>query len=326
LELLAFLAFLLLVPSRRRLLLKPHFWWMLAVAVLCTTPVWWWNYQHGWVSASQLAHRGNLNGPFELHDATFLDFLAKQAVVISPLLFLALLATAGRFFVRRFGKKRTRADEGELLLILLFLPVFLMYAVLAWHLRGEPNWPAVSYLTLIILMAARWRKLLERGARRGFIIAAFTLAWLQTLLMHDTEWLHLPQKMDPMGRVVGWSEIAAHLNDLREEQQADVLIADAYKEASVFSFHLPDKAFIYTLRHIPPSNQFDFWPGYPKEAPHRALWITGEPSTYALQSEFNTITFVERVVVSFHGKPFREYTIYRCENKPEKRPVFLPSR
>jgi 4-amino-4-deoxy-L-arabinose transferase-like glycosyltransferase len=315
LELVAFLAFLLLVPSRRRWLLRPHFWLMLAVAVLCATPVWWWNHQHGWVSATQLENRGRLNGPFELHYSTFLNFLVMQALVISPLLFLALLATAGRVFMKRLGEKADRENEGELLLLLLFLPVFLMYAVLAWHMRGEPNWPAISYLTLIILMAARWRKVLEARARCGFIIAAFVLAWLQTLLMHDTEFLHLPQKMDPMGRVVGWSEIAAHLNELRGEQHADVLIADAYKEASVFSFHLPDKAFIYTLRHSPPSNQFDFWPGYPKEPPHRALWITGEPSTYALQPDFNTITFVERIVVSFHGKPFREYTVYLCENK-----------
>jgi len=40
-------------------------------------------------------------------------------------------------------------------------------------------------------------------ARPTFIIIVFVFAWLQTLLMHDTESLHLPQKMDPMGRVVG---------------------------------------------------------------------------------------------------------------------------
>ena len=317
LELVAFLAFLLLVPARRRLLLKPHFWLMLLVALLCTTPVWWWNWQHGWVCGGLLANRGHLNGPFVLHSSTFIDFLVMQALVISPLLFFGLLTTAVLAFIRLFGKTIALENEGEWLLLLLFLPVFLMYAVLAWHLRGEPNWPAVSYLTLIILMAARWRQVLDAGARRGFIIAAFVLAWLQTLLMHDTEFLHLPQKIDPMGRVVGWSEIASHLNDLRGEQHADVLIADAYKEASVFSFHLPDKAFIYTLRHSPPSNQFDFWPGYPKEAPHRALWITGEPSASALRHDFDTITFVERVIVSFHGKPFREYTIYLCENKDQ---------
>jgi hypothetical protein len=193
-----------------------------------------------------------------------------------------------------------------------------MYAVLSWHLRCEPNWPAVSYLTLIIIMAAQWRKMLASGTRgQPFIVTAFVFAWLQTLLMHDTRFLHLPQKMDPMGRLAGWSEIAARLNDLRGEQQADVLIADGYKEASVFSLHLPDQAFIYALRHSPPANQFDFWPGYPKEAPHRALWITGGHSTSALRHDFNTITFVERVVISFHGKPLREYTIYLCENKDQ---------
>jgi 4-amino-4-deoxy-L-arabinose transferase-like glycosyltransferase len=316
LELVAFLAFLLLVPSRRPWLRKPHFWLMLAIALLCATPVFWWNWQHGWVSATQLENRGHLNGPFELHFSTFLNFLELQAVVISPGLFLALLTTAVVVIVRRFPFESAGINEGELLLFLLFLPVFLMYVVLAWHMRGEPNWPAVSYLTLIIIMAGQWRRMLASATQaRPFIVLAFVFAWLQTLLMHDTEFLHLPQKMDPMGRVVGWSEIAAHLNDLRQEQHADVLIADAYKEASVFSFHLPDKTFIYTLRHRPPSNQFDFWPGYPKEAPHRALWITGEPTTAALQPDFNTITFVERVVVSFHGKPFREYTVYLCENK-----------
>jgi 4-amino-4-deoxy-L-arabinose transferase-like glycosyltransferase len=317
LELAAFLAFLLLVPSRRRLLLQPRFWLMLAVAALCAMPVLGWNWRHGWVSAVQLENRGHLNGPFELHYSTFLNFLGLQALVISPLLFLALLATAAAVLMRWLGKKGAPENEGELLLLLLFLPVFLMYAVLAWHLRCEPNWPAVSYLTLIVLLAARWRRALDARARRGFIIAAFGLAWLQTLLLHDPEFLPLPQKLDPMGRVAGWSEIAAHLDDLRRERQADVLIADAYKEASVFSFLLPDKPFIYTLRHSPPSNQFDFWPGYPTEAPHRALWITGEPTTLALQRDFNTIIFVERVVVSFRGKPFRAYTIYLCENKDQ---------
>ncbi len=149
------------------------------------------------------------------------------------------------------------------------------------------------------------------------MVLAFGFAWLQTLILHDPEFLHLPQKIDPMGRVVGWSEIATHLNDLRAEEHADILIADAYKEASIFSFLLPDKTFIYTLRHVPPSNQYDFWPGYAEAHPKRALWITGEPTTVALQGDFAHITLVEHVVVSFHGKPFREYAIYLCENKAQ---------
>lgn len=316
LELLAFLIFLLLVPARRHMLVKPGFWAMLAMAVFCTVPVLWWNHQHGWASASQLGNRGHLNGPFDLHVSTFLGFLGMQSVVLSPLLFIALLAAAWTVVARRYRHGFVHEDEGELLLLLLFLSVFLFYAVLAWHLKEEPNWPAISYLSLVILMAEEWRKwLAKKSGIRSFIMTAYIVAWLQTLLLHDTAVLHLPQKMDPMGRTLGWSDIAIHLDQLRHEQQADVLIADAYKEASVFSFYLPGQAFIYALRNSPKANQFDFWPGYPKEPPHRALWITGEDSPRALQADFNTITFVERVVIYFHDRPFREYTIYRCENR-----------
>jgi len=207
-------------------------------------------------------------------------------------------------------------NEGELLLLLLFLSVFLLYAVLAWHLKEEPNWPAVSYLTLIIILASSWRRIIDRPVNRSWMAAVFILAWLETIVLHDPEFLHLPPRMDPMGRAVGWTEIASHLDTLRHEQHADVLIADAYKEASIFSFHLPGQGFIYTLRRTPPANQYDFWPGYPTAPPHRALWITApENSPQMLRKDFNTITFVEGVVVSFHGRPFREYTIYRCENR-----------
>jgi len=314
LELVAFLLFLLLAPERRRLLAKPPFWLMLAMTALCTTPVLWWNYRHGWVSAAQLGNRGHLNGPFTLQFSTFLDFISLQALVISPLFFLALLAAAIVVFVGRLRQKNSRENEGELLLFLIFLSVFLMYAVLAWHLRCEPNWPAVSYLTLIILLAARWKKILTVPFLKFFLVAAFLVAWMQTVLMHQPEILNLPPKLDPMGRVVGWSEIAGRLDEIRREQQADFFIADAYKEASIFSFHLPGKPFIYTQRQIPPANQFDFWPTYPTIPPNRALWIK-EKNSNALFSGFNTVTPLERIVIYFHGKPFREYTVYRCENR-----------
>jgi len=166
-------------------------------------------------------------------------------------------------------------------------------------------------------MAARWRRALEGEARtlRGFIVAAFLLAWMLTVIFHDPEILPLPPKMDPMSRVAGWPEIAAHLNELRQEQHADVLIADAYKEASVLSFNLPDHAFIYTLRHKSPATEYDFWPSYPKQAPHRALWITEQSSPRALRRQFNTITLLEHVEVSFRGSSLRDYDIYLCENR-----------
>ena len=141
LELLAFLVFLLALPRRRQWLAQSRFWAMLGVAVFCTLPVVWWNARHGWTTAGQLQHRGGLDGPFTLHLSTVLDFLGLQAVMVSPFLFFALLVLAV-MLIAAWARGRTPA-EGDLLLLILFLSVFGFYAVLALHLRDEPNWPAV---------------------------------------------------------------------------------------------------------------------------------------------------------------------------------------
>jgi 4-amino-4-deoxy-L-arabinose transferase-like glycosyltransferase len=316
LELLSFLIYLLVIPSRRKHLQRQGFWLMIVMAAICTLPVLIWNAQHDWIGFGNLMNRGHLGGqePFRISPSTFLEFLGMQAAVMSPLLFVGMMASIGIAIARKFSHRDGSLNDGEILLLLLFAPVFLMYLVLSWHLHCEPNWPAVSYLSLLIVLASHWRKLiLARKNTQPFIFLAFGFAWLQTLLMQDTTWLPLPARADPMSRVAGWRQIAGRLDDLRESQHADVLIADAYKEASVFSYYLPNQSFIYTLRHSPPANQYDLWPGYPTNK--RTLWITGEPTPAALKKEFNSITWLERDIVYFRGKRLREYDVYLCENK-----------
>lgn len=315
LELLAFLAFLLLSPSRRHLLLGGRFWAMLGVTGFCTLPVWWWNWSRGWPSWHQLADRGHLHGSYHIQLSTFIDFLKMQAIVISPLLFLALLGVAIRSIIILWKRGTTKENEGELLLLVLFLSVFLFYAILSWHLRCEANWPVVSYLSLIIILAARWREVLKGPGRHIWMVSVFLVAWTETVLLHNTSILHLPLRPDPMSRVYGWAEVTPAVNELRQQYHADILIADAYREASIFSYYLPDQPYIYVVKHHPPANQYDFWPDYPTEAPHRALWIRSKDSTTIPEHQFNTITQLEHIVILVRGVPFREYTIYLCENK-----------
>jgi 4-amino-4-deoxy-L-arabinose transferase-like glycosyltransferase len=326
LELVSFLAFLLIVPSRRKHLKKQGFWLMVLVACVCTTPVLLWNAQHDWIGFGNLMNRGHLGGheSFKISPSTFLEFLGMQAVVMSPLLFVAMAASIGISFARKFKHRNGSLNDGEIFLFVLFVPVFLMYAVLSWHLHCEPNWPAVSYFSLLIILASHWRKLLlARKATQPFVITTFVVAWLQTLLMQDTTWLPMKANMDPMSRVAGWREIAMRLDDLRGSEHAKVFVADAYKEASVFSYYLPNLASIYTLRHDPPANQYDLWPGYPTR--QRTLWITGEATPVALQGQFKMITWLERDEVYFRGKKLRSYDVYLCENPPEPaKPVASP--
>jgi 4-amino-4-deoxy-L-arabinose transferase-like glycosyltransferase len=315
LELVAFACFLILVPGRRVLLRQVGFWLMLAVTLVCISPVLWWNQRHHWISAGQLGDRGHVHEAFGFHADTVVNFLEMQAGVVSPLLFLLLLVVAVASMVRLARTRLEAQNEGELLLLILFLSVFVFYLVVALHIRCEANWPAVSYLSLIALLAGRWTEgRLFVGMQRVTLSVVFVLGWLQTLLFHDTAALHLPVKMDPMSRVAGWSGIAEEMGRLRQEQRADLLLADGYKEASVVAFALPDKPFIYVLRHHPPSNQFDFWPRLPTAPPHRILWLTAKDSAEALGRTFRSITPLESIQVWYRGKLLRSYRVYLCQN------------
>ena len=311
LELVAFACFVLAVPARRQLLRQAGFWSMLAVTLVCISPVLWWNQRHAWISAGQLGDRGHVHES-GFHAATLLDFLSMQSIVVSPLIFVILIGIAVMAIVR--WTKDRMANEGDLLLLFLFLSVFLFYLVVALHIRCEANWPAVSYLSLIALLAGRWVNGSFTTAGRGLIAAGFVLGWVLTVALHDTAVLHLPPHVDPMTRTAGWSGLAADFDQLRQQQQADVLVADAYKEASVISFALPTRPFIYVLPHSPPANQFDFWPSFPTAAPHRILWLTTQGSSRKMEGKFRSITPVESIQVWYRGQLLRNYHVYLCLN------------
>jgi 4-amino-4-deoxy-L-arabinose transferase-like glycosyltransferase len=315
LELVAFVAFLALAPARRGLLSKPGFWLMLAVTFVCTLPVLWWNAQHHWVSAIQLGERGHVQAHFHLGFSTLLGFFGLQSVVVSPLMFLALLGMAV-ISLRAMMRARISAEnEGELLLLLLFLSVFLFYAALALHIRCEPNWPAVSYLSLIVILAGHWRVIFAARGVSIFLSVAFCVAWLETVLLHDTGILPLPAHLDPMSRTAGWADVAARVDVLRQREHADILLADGYKEASVLSFELPGKPFVFALRHAPPANQFDLWPTYPSDGSQRILWITDDLPIEEAAKQFDTVTPLERIEVRYRGSPLRAYRVYLCHNR-----------
>ena len=317
LELLAFLVFLLLVASRRRLLVQRGFWSMVGVFLVCIVPVLWWNGRHHWASAAQLGSRGHLQETFHFSLSTFASFFGAQAVVVSPLLFFTLLAMAVFSAITLWEKRTSPENEGELLLLLLFSCVFLFYAFLALHLRCEPNWPAVSYLSLLVILAGHWREILALRPKRLFLATAFCVACVETVLLHGTWLLPLPARLDPLGRTVGWSSVAQRIDELRRQQHADILLTDGYKEASVFSFELSGKPPVYPLPHWPPANQFDFWPSFPTDPPHRALWITGDGQPAELAGRFASVVPLESVTVWFRGVPFRVYRVYLCENPPQ---------
>jgi hypothetical protein len=117
-----------------------------------------------------------------------------------------------------------------------------------------------------------------------------------------------------MSRTAGWPELAAEMDRLRQEKNADEMLADGYKEAGIISFDLPGKPFVYALPHDPPATQYDLWPPVSTAAPHRVLWMTDDTPPAAMQDKFARIEPLERLEIFYRGGFLRAYRFYLCEN------------
>jgi 4-amino-4-deoxy-L-arabinose transferase-like glycosyltransferase len=309
LELLCFLLFLAWSPEYRRWLRRPEPLAALGVFFLCTTPVLYWNMSHGWITATHLQERGALDHAFQFRPGEMLQFLQQQALVVSPLLFIGMLAAA---FVLWRRKTKT---EGERFALSLFLPVFGFYLALSVNDSGQANWTATALVAGMMLAAAYWlRKAEESLAWRRVVLAALGLAFVQTAVLHETKWMNLPPRRDPLNRVRGWEKLADQVESWRRRKNATLIIGDHYQVASILSFYLPGQPSTYTLQGERIRNQFYFWPRYEVKPGTRALFVARSPDRIPveLQKDFPSIILLGEIYSEANGRKIRPYWVYLC--------------
>src|SRR5262249_4337118 len=139
------------------------------VATLVFAPVLAWNASHAWISfAYQVRHglaapQGSVFTAAWKHEG---DFLAGQAALASPILFV-MLAVA----VARAWSRERRGQQFKLAIVVLVSFGFFVYSGV--RQRAEPNWPAPAYIPAIALLAAaEWRSSGAKWLRGGVLLAA----------------------------------------------------------------------------------------------------------------------------------------------------------
>jgi 4-amino-4-deoxy-L-arabinose transferase-like glycosyltransferase len=269
-ELVSFAAFCVWHPPSRRHFRRRTIYVMTLVAALFLVPVLIWNWRHGFPTSQFLVHRGALDEHARVRPLEVLSFLGQQAAVISPLLFFGLIVA---ICWPRFAQT-PRAETGYLLS--LFLPLFLLYLFLSFQKASQANWAAAAYVSGLILLAAKWTEALRmRPNLRWVVIAALGLALLETAILHETSWLHLPGRLDPLDRARGSRDLAAQIAELQKKTGARFVIAKKYMTAALLSFYLPDQPDTYMPVSSPPFNQIVLWPTYREKHPmDDALFIT----------------------------------------------------
>ncbi len=244
--------FLLFSREQRAKLLTRQPWLGLLSGLLLFTPVVIWNSRHNWVTFRHVLFQGGMSGEQSEFTLRYLwEFLSSQAGLISPLVFLFVIAAWLRGWRNNGEKVR--------FLLWLSLPVFAVFLLLSLHGRIYGNWPAPAYLTALILAAAFYKT--SRWWRAGLALACV----LSGLLLLQLVWpvLPIPAKWDRIAQETqGWDELAEKVEQARQNMprpEQTFIFGLRYQFASELAFHMPGQPRTVSINRWSRPNVYDFW-------------------------------------------------------------------
>lgn len=254
------------------------------VALLASMlPVVLWNAEQGWPTVKHLmGHLGMAGGDLAQADPSkatqswspmwTLEYLGAQVGVVGPAILLAAIAT-----VRALRERRERdavRARGDLLLMLVGWPIFVVYFFVSFATSTQGNWAIAGAFGLLVLVAReaaieipRYRALVAGWVanparpRMGLIRRKpetfFQIVWhwsiglglftavAMTMLKPASRLPVVGDVLDsPVRRLSQSRELAARVQVVREELiaahgVAPVIVASRYQTASLLSFYLP---------------------------------------------------------------------------------------
>lgn len=322
-ELISFLLFFLLVPEKRRMLFSRGTLVMLGTILFLMVPILVWNAFRDWIGALHVVEGGDFDRGFRPDFGKMAGFWLLQAIVVSPLMFLAMLAGAIR-------PERSSKIHGSVYLQCLFWPLFLGYAWVSLNKTANGNWTAPALVAGLVLGAgwavARWQK--GQILWRFFLVTALLVGLILTGLLHD--FFPLRIKNNPLDRAKGWKDLAMETQKFREQIKADFVVADEYQTASLLSFYLPDRPRAFTPDWPQVMTQYSLWPSYRESYREGStgLYVAEQPSPLPpIARDFESVRIVGTYRRSSWGEPMGPtFHFYECRGLKVGQPTTWKDR
>lgn len=296
----------------------------LALGLVMFAPVIYWNANHDWNSIRHVAYIGGANQKFSLHFRYLGDFLASQAALLSPLVFLAIcwswLDTAG------YGA----ADKNwkEKYLLWTSLPVVAGFAMLSLHTRVYGNWPGAGYISAVLLAATKFSSGGTKAGRRYWRWTLATSYTFTIVVLIHTVWpfLPLPPSMDRTAtELTGWDQLGKMVAEqvkAMPRPEKTFIFGRRYQIASELAFYVPGQPFTVSINRWNRPNVYDYWFDDGQLLGMDAIGVTrNKDDQKLLQQVFRKVEPAQAVVLSDRrggllGKrrerPVRTMYIYRC--------------
>jgi hypothetical protein len=267
------------------------------LAFLVFLPVLKWNAAHDWISFRfQLGHGLSAVGGSVV--GRELELLGGQIGLVSPILFVLGVIAVWQV-LRRPG------TDIQFLLALTATAIFAFFMYSATRRRVEANWPALSYVPAMVLLAVvipRHNEWLRRGMGLAGLISS--LIYVQALVTI----LPIKASRDPIARAAGWDFLADRVQKARNAMATTdgntYVGSDRYQDVSELAFQLADHPRAFCTCITGRKNQYELWSDFSKVAkPGDNLILaigdtTASPElTRKLAPHFLSVTPLERTAI-----------------------------
>lgn len=316
------LVFLLILPEYRKHLATPHPWLAFGLALLIWSPALYWNAQHDWPNvqhAAALNSRSRGAPPLRW----FGEFLGGQALVVSPLLFLAELFVLGRLASRLRNPEMSAAER---FVFAFGAPILALCLVIALRSKMEANWPAPTHLTGLMAVALWFNDLWERRKRTGIGISIGLSAVMVGILLFPQVVPLFGLKVDAFtaqkpNETYGWPEVTAGLQAARERLAAEgkpVFLAGVnYRVPSLIAFLLPDHPEAHELFFDTRRDQYFYWTKPDQLIGQNAILCVDDDKKEAVEIArlyFESVETLPPILVSRPGfiGPVKNWRVHLC--------------
>lgn len=203
----------------------------LFVAGACYAPNLVWNAVHHFVSYRHTGADAELGGAGP-HPGALLAFVASQAALLGPGVFLGLLMAL-----------RPPADSRVRVLLWFTAPVLVFYLMLAAIAGANANWAASAYVAGAILAArglltCRWRPALRWALALNVLLG---LALAGVVLRWGDDHVRFPLHADPFKRLRGWEALGRQIAPWRQRYPADCLLVADRATAAAMAYYAPPR-------------------------------------------------------------------------------------
>jgi 4-amino-4-deoxy-L-arabinose transferase-like glycosyltransferase len=302
-------------------------WLGAAIAVAFTLPIIWWNFRHDWASFYHILFIGSGSESLLKRVTDGLGYHLSQFLLISPLIYLALLVGSGSSLMKNIFKP----DPREALLLCFGLPVVL-FGVQAFRGHVEANWAFMGYASVVILAIHTISESLAQGGsgiwrwfNGRFMKWAVILSVAPVLALIIHAWLGLlPASLETRiakdDRVIwetrGWEGLGRHVGGLLKP--GDIIAADSYQLCALLEFNVPGQPQVRYLAPWKRPTQFDVWePSFDNLKGRDVIFVSPSPllpSSNAHTTIYENFAQIEELPpyeVKYHGTGIRKIYVYR---------------